>query len=86
MGGSASVFSEEELEDYQELTYFTKKEIVHVFKRFRELEPERLDKDKRAKITIDKVLNLEELRVSVMRFWCQLFFCLRKSARWCFAQ
>lgn len=40
MGGSQSVFDEQELDDYQELTYFTKKEILHVYKRFQQLDPD----------------------------------------------
>ena len=37
MGGQQSTLSPEELEEYQDCTFFTKKEILHVHRRFREL-------------------------------------------------
>jgi hypothetical protein len=37
MGGQQSTLSPEELEEYQDCTFFTKKEILHVHRKFREL-------------------------------------------------
>lgn len=37
MGQKQSTLSPEELEEYQDCTFFTKKEILHVHKRYREL-------------------------------------------------
>ncbi len=37
MGQKQSTLSPEELEEYQDCTFFTKKEILHVHRRFREL-------------------------------------------------
>ncbi|KAG7201911.1 hypothetical protein KM043_004622 [Ampulex compressa] len=37
MGNKVATFSEEQLEDYQDCTYFTRKEILRIFKRFREM-------------------------------------------------
>ncbi|XP_013404296.1 calcium and integrin-binding protein 1 isoform X3 [Lingula anatina] len=64
MGGSDSKFDEQELEDYQELTYFTKKEILHVHKRFTQLAPDLVEVDKNATLPQDKIMMLPELRVN----------------------
>ncbi|KAL2723935.1 calcium and integrin-binding family member 3-like isoform X1 [Vespula squamosa] len=37
MGNKVATFSEEQLEDYQDCTFFTRKEILRIFKRFREM-------------------------------------------------
>lgn len=67
MGSSQSVFTEQDLDDYQELTYFTKKEILHVFKRFQQLDKERVTDDKNAKLPKEMVMELPELRVNPFR-------------------
>ncbi|XP_041484000.1 calcium and integrin-binding family member 2-like [Lytechinus variegatus] len=64
MGGSHSVFTEAELDDYQELTFFSKKEILHVHKRFHLLDPEAVRRDKNACLPMDKILELPELKVN----------------------
>jgi len=61
MGGKQSVFTEDELDDYQELTYFTKKEILHVYKRFSELDPEA---SKHSRLPQSCVESLHELKVN----------------------
>jgi len=67
MGSSQSIFSEQELEDYQELTYFTKKEILHVYKRFRELDEPTVAVQKNARLPRDTVLKLPELQENPFR-------------------
>ncbi|XP_063995615.1 calcium and integrin-binding family member 3 isoform X2 [Diachasmimorpha longicaudata] len=37
MGNKVATFSEEQLEDYQDCTFFTRKEILRIFKKFREI-------------------------------------------------
>ncbi|CAL1688525.1 unnamed protein product [Lasius platythorax] len=37
MGNKIATFTEEQLEDYQDCTFFTRKEILRIFKRFREI-------------------------------------------------
>lgn len=64
MGGSSSAFSVHELEDYQELTYFTKKEILHVHNRFSKLNEDALKSDKNARLPIQLILELPELKVN----------------------
>ncbi|CAH3176065.1 unnamed protein product [Porites lobata] len=64
MGGQHSQFTEEELKDYQELTYFTQKEILHCHKRFSQLDPEAVRANKNAKLPSRKIMTLPELRVN----------------------
>ncbi|XP_076668238.1 calcium and integrin-binding family member 2 isoform X2 [Andrena cerasifolii] len=37
MGNKIATFTEEQLEDYQDCTFFTRKEILRIYKRFREM-------------------------------------------------
>ncbi|KAK7100069.1 calcium and integrin-binding protein 1-like [Littorina saxatilis] len=64
MGASQSAFSEQELDDYQTLTYLTKKEILHVHKRFATLDSGAVGSDKNAKLPFTKVKELPELKVN----------------------
>lgn len=64
MGGKQSVFTEDELDDYQELTYFTKKEILHVHKRFSQLDPSSTANNKNARLDQEKIEDLHELKVN----------------------
>lgn len=58
------MFTEQELEDYQELTYFTKKEILHVYKRFSLLDKEAVGGNKNARLSKETVMQLPELKVN----------------------
>ncbi|CAD7014082.1 unnamed protein product [Ceratitis capitata] len=40
MGNKVATFTEQQLDDYQDCTFFTRKEILRVHKRFRELRPD----------------------------------------------
>ncbi|XP_031549820.1 calcium and integrin-binding family member 2-like [Actinia tenebrosa] len=65
MGGHHSQFTEEELKDYQELTFFTQKEILHCHRRFTQVDPVAVKQNKNAKIDQRKILaTLPELRVN----------------------
>ncbi|XP_076440606.1 calcium and integrin-binding protein 1-like [Babylonia areolata] len=67
MGARPSVFTEQELDDYQTLTYLTKKEILHVHKRFCSLDSgneEYSKKQKNPKLDHNKVMELPELKVN----------------------
>lgn len=64
MGGGSSIFTEQELNDYQELTYFTKKEIHHVFKSFKNLSPKPEAVTKTTKLSRDGLFELPELKVN----------------------
>ncbi|CAG5128705.1 unnamed protein product [Candidula unifasciata] len=64
MGASQSVFTEEELDDYQTLTYLSKKEILNVHKKFKALAPELVIADKNAKLPLSKIKQFPELKVN----------------------
>jgi calcium and integrin-binding protein 2 len=40
MGNKVVTFSDQQLDDYQDCTFFTRKEILRIHKRFRELRPD----------------------------------------------
>ncbi|WAR00532.1 CIB3-like protein [Mya arenaria] len=42
MGNKLSIFTEDQLEAYQDCTFFTRKEILRIFRRFREISPQRV--------------------------------------------
>jgi len=67
MGASHSQFTEEELKEYQELTFFTQKEILHCHKRFTSLAPQQVKDDKNAKLPMRTILTLDELKVNPFR-------------------
>ncbi|XP_048742737.1 calcium and integrin-binding protein 1-like [Ostrea edulis] len=65
MGGGSSIFTQQELSDYQELTYFTKKEIHHVFRRFESLAANNgKEVTKQTKLSHDDLFSLPELSVN----------------------
>lgn len=64
MGGGSSIFTKQELDDYEELTYFTKKEIHHVYKRFKSLAPNPGAVTKATKLSRDELFELPELKVN----------------------
>lgn len=64
MGGSHSAFTKEQLEEYQELTYFSKKEILHCYKRFLALDFDKVSQDKNVRLEKDTILSLPELKVN----------------------
>ncbi|KAG5896815.1 hypothetical protein JTB14_032057 [Gonioctena quinquepunctata] len=64
MGQSKSQFSEEELQNYQDLTYFTKKEVIQAHKKFKALAPEKVGHNKNAKLPLTKLLQYPELSVN----------------------
>lgn len=76
MGGSQSAFSSSELELYQDLTYFTKKEILHAFQRFVDVAPNDDAKTRiaasKAEVTlpVERIVEMPELRVNPFR--CRL--------------
>lgn len=43
MGGKQSVFDEERMKVYQECTFFTRKQVLHLYKRFSSINPRKID-------------------------------------------
>lgn len=64
MGAGKSQFTEEELQDYQDLTYFTKKEVLYAHQKFKVLAPEKVGHNRNAKLPMSKILQYPELRVN----------------------
>lgn len=64
MGLGSSVFTEQELDDYQELTFFTKKEIHHVYKRFRETRSYDPNFSKHDRLSKEDIFKLPEFAVN----------------------
>lgn len=64
MGAARSQFTEEELQDYQDLTYFTRKEVLYTHQKFKALAPEKVGHNRNAKLPISKILQYPELRVN----------------------
>eukprot|EP01136_Pigoraptor_vietnamica_P043449 Opistho-1_new@18863 len=62
MGNSQSVFSEDQLEEYENCTFFTKKEILGIHQRFQQL-----NVDNKEKLSREQVLALPELSVNPFR-------------------
>ncbi|XP_055376965.1 calcium and integrin-binding protein 1-like [Condylostylus longicornis] len=64
MGQTKSQFTDEELQDYEDLTFFSKKEILFAHKKFKALAPEKVGHNKNAKLAMNKILQYPELRVN----------------------
>ncbi|XP_012938224.1 calcium and integrin-binding family member 3 [Aplysia californica] len=80
MGNKVTTFTEVQLEAYQDCTYFTRKDILRVFQRFRELAPDMIpydmtsDEGSRLKIPLDKLEEMPELKENPFRRRiCQVF-------------
>ena len=73
MGSSHSSFTSSELELYQDLTYFTKKEILHAFLRFVDVAPDDATRSSiaasKAEVTLpmELIVDMPELRVNPFR-------------------
>jgi len=64
MGQAKSQLTDEELQDYQDLTYFTKKEVMFAHQKFKALAPEKVSHNKNAKLPMSKILLYPELSVN----------------------
>lgn len=69
MGQTKSQFTEEELQDYEDLTYFTKKEILLAHKKFKALAPEKVGHNKNSRLSMNKILQYPELKVNFLQFY-----------------
>lgn len=64
MGGSHGRFTKGELQEYADLTYFSKKEILQMYKRFRLIDPSIRTTDRYVSIRFEKVCQIPELKVN----------------------
>ncbi|XKL67109.1 hypothetical protein PGB90_010529 [Kerria lacca] len=67
MGQNSSQFTEQELQDYQDLTYFTKQEILLAHHKFKLLAPEKVGHNKNAKLPMNKMFSYPELGANPFR-------------------
>ena len=65
MGQKNGVFSKDELEEYTELTYLSRGEVLKAYSKFSSIDPNKLAQNRHAKISCDKVRNsTEELKLN----------------------
>ncbi|CAN8026350.1 unnamed protein product [Ixodes persulcatus] len=67
MGASQSQLTREELRDYTELTYLSKKEIIYAFKRFKAISPDQVNSDKEIRLPVRDVEILPEFSSNPFR-------------------
>ncbi|XP_046571536.1 calcium and integrin-binding family member 3-like [Haliotis rubra] len=80
MGNKATTFTEDQLEAYQDCTFFTQKEILRVFKRFQMLDPDQIPFDmtgsetRTLKIPVETIESMSELKENPFkRRICEVF-------------
>ncbi|XP_065843377.1 calcium and integrin-binding protein 1-like [Oscarella lobularis] len=78
MGSSCSrrsELNESELSDYTKVTFFTRGEVLHAFRRWKSLDPERIEANKRARLSLATIIScLDELSVNPLaKRMCQVF-------------
>lgn len=64
MGSNHSQFTDDELSEYEALTYFSKSEILRAHDKFKKLAPEKVGHNKNAKLSLSKLLQYPELKVN----------------------
>ncbi|XP_042527235.1 calcium and integrin-binding family member 3 [Dipodomys spectabilis] len=71
MGGTQSVFTAAQLEEYQDCTFFTKKEIMRLFYRYQDLAPQLVPLDytsgPRVKVPYELIGSMPELKDNPFR-------------------
>ncbi|XP_061168866.1 mesenchyme-specific cell surface glycoprotein-like [Saccostrea echinata] len=80
MGNKVGVFTDEQIEAYQDCTFFTKKEILRIFSRFRDLAPNAVPKvmsnvdTSRIRLPFQQIQMMTELKENPFcRRICQVF-------------
>ncbi|XP_064652048.1 calcium and integrin-binding family member 2-like [Lineus longissimus] len=80
MGNKQTIFSDEQLEAYQDCTFFTRDEILRIYSRFRELEPTLVPEDmsgnetSTVKMPYNKLEAMQELKENPFhRRVCEVF-------------
>lgn len=78
MGAKQSVFTDEQLEQYQDCSFFTRNEILHIWKRFAGLSPSRIDprngEAHQLRLSFDEIKEMPELKENPFKDRiCQVF-------------
>lgn len=84
MGNSKSQLTKLELEYYKDLTYLTEREIQYAFKRFKNLQPRLLNKDKYARIPFEIIKRMPEFQNNPFRDRIGEIFSSANDNAWCF--
>ena len=85
MGQKNGIFSKDELEEYTELTYLSRGEVLKAYSKFSSIDPNKLAQNRHAKISCDKVRNsTEELKLNPFgdRI-CSVFRYLKDKKEYC---
>ena len=65
MGQRNGVFSKDELEEYTDLTYLSRGEVLQAFGKFSSIDPDKVGQNRHAKISCERVRNsTEELKLN----------------------
>ena len=65
MGQGSGSFSKEELEEYTDLTYLSRGEVLRAFTKFSSIDPVKVRQNRTAKISCERVRNsTEELKLN----------------------
>ena len=67
MGGKASKFSQEELDEYRDVTYLSESEICTVFDRFQQLAPHTVSQKRTARLPKNVILKIQDLKCNPFR-------------------
>ncbi|XP_041367276.1 calcium and integrin-binding family member 3-like [Gigantopelta aegis] len=80
MGNTVTTFTQDQLEAYQDCTFFTRKDILRIFRRYQELAPDIIPFDmtsnesSQLKIPVDIIENMPELKENPFRRQiCEVF-------------
>lgn len=74
MGQTNGVFSEKEMEDFEEYTFLKRREIKLVFKEFRNLDYQAVSMDRKCELPMEVIQNSPRLKVNPFRKRiCQVF-------------
>ncbi|CAL8069651.1 unnamed protein product [Orchesella dallaii] len=64
MGSKQSVFTEQEMDDYLDLTFFTKREIELCYQKFKSLAPEIVLKNRDVRLPMNTIQTMPELKMN----------------------
>lgn len=77
MGQGQSIFEEAQLEQYQECTFFTRTEIIKLYRRFSALNPDKISPhtaNVTTRLSISEVMRMTELRENPFSYRiCEVF-------------
>ena len=67
MGGKASTFSQDELDEYRDVTYLSESEICTVFDRFQQFSPQTMSEKRSVRLPKNVILKIPDLTCNPFR-------------------